>query len=216
MQVVLLERIAKLGQMGDVVKVKDGYARNFLLPQQKALRATKDNMAYFEEQRAQLEARNLEARKEATSVAEKMEGFKVVMVRQASESDQLYGSVTPRDISIALTENGFSIDRQQVQLDHPLKTLGIHPIVISLHPEVEATIKVTIARSDIDAEERIEEDEAALLAQAEEVFESEELAEQAVEELTDKVEDEAEEIAEDVAEAEAEDTDEEQDDETKS
>src|SRR5215470_1900186 len=145
--VVLLERIEKLGQMGQVVNVKPGYARNFLLPQKKALRATKENLAYFEKQRAQLETANLKRRGEAEEVAAKLNGLQVVLVRQAGESGQLYGSVSARDIADAVTTAGFTIERQQVMLDHTIKTLGIHPLRIALHPEVAVGIIANVAQS---------------------------------------------------------------------
>ncbi|SET83122.1 50S ribosomal protein L9 [Oceanicella actignis] len=152
MEVVLLERVAKLGQMGDVVNVKPGYARNYLLPQGKALRATKANLARFEEQRAQLEARNLELRKEAEAVAAKLDGQQFVIIRSASEAGALYGSVAPRDVAEAATEGGFSIERRQVELSRPIKELGLHQVVITLHPEVTATITLNVARSPEEAE----------------------------------------------------------------
>jgi large subunit ribosomal protein L9 len=152
MEVILLERIEKLGQMGDVVKVKPGFARNFLLPQKKALRANKDNLAFFEKQRAQLEAINLKRRDEAQAVAAKMEGLKVLMVRQAGEGGQLYGSVSGRDVADAVKAAGFTIERNQVNLDSPIKTLGSYPVRVSLHPEVSITVTVTVARSQEEAE----------------------------------------------------------------
>jgi large subunit ribosomal protein L9 len=152
MEIVLLERIEKLGQMGDVVTVKDGYARNYLLPMHKALRATKANLARFETDRAQLEAQNLERRSEAESVAEKAEGLSVVLLRQASDSAQLYGSVSSRDIADAVTEAGVTIDRKQVLLNRAIKELGIHAVDIALHPEVMVTVDVNIARSAEEAE----------------------------------------------------------------
>ncbi|MGE5547555.1 MAG: 50S ribosomal protein L9 [Solirubrobacterales bacterium] len=152
MEVILLERIEKLGQMGEVVKVKPGYARNFLLPQKKALRANKDNLAYFEKQRVQLEALNLKRREEAQAVAEKMDGLKVLMIRQAGEGGQLYGSVSGRDLADAIKEAGFTVERRQVNLDQPIKTLGSYPIRLTLHPEVAVTVNVTIARSQEEAE----------------------------------------------------------------
>ncbi|MEM6667616.1 MAG: 50S ribosomal protein L9 [Pseudomonadota bacterium] len=152
MEVVLLERVEKLGQMGDVVRVKDGYARNFLLPQQKALRATKGNLARFETERAQLEARNLELKKEAAAVAEKLDGEAFVIIRSASEAGNLYGSVTGRDIAEASTEGGFSVDRRQIVLERPVKELGLHDVRVVLHPEVAATIKINVARSQEEAE----------------------------------------------------------------
>jgi large subunit ribosomal protein L9 len=136
MDIILLERVEKLGQIGDVVSVKPGYARNFLLPTKKALRATKANISIFESQRTQIEAVNLELRKEAESVAGKLEGFSVVLIRQAGESGQLYGSATGRDIADAVIESGVTIDRGQVKLERPIKTLGLHDVRIQLHPEV--------------------------------------------------------------------------------
>ena len=152
MQVVLLERVPNLGQMGEVVTVKAGYGRNYLLPQAKALRATKANMARFERERAQLEARNLEKKQEAESVAKKLDGQVFVLIRQASEGGSLYGSVTARDVSDAATENGFSLGRNQIVLDRPVKELGMHPIRVALHPEVEATITANVARSRDEAD----------------------------------------------------------------
>ncbi|MEM7744365.1 MAG: 50S ribosomal protein L9 [Pseudomonadota bacterium] len=152
MEVVLLQRIEKLGQMGDVVNVKDGYARNFLLPQEKALRATKANMARFEAQRAQLEARNLEAKGEAERVAQDLDGQEFIVIRSASEAGALYGSVTTRDVADVATEGGFSVDKRQIVLDRPVKELGLHAIRVVLHPEVAATITVNVARSPEEAE----------------------------------------------------------------
>src|SRR5690625_3754665 len=152
MQVVLLERIEKLGQMGDVVTVKSGYARNFLLPQGKALRSTEANLKRFERERAQLEARNLELKQEAEAVAAKLDGQKFVIIRQAAESGSLYGSVAARDVADAATEGGFSIERRQIVLDRPVKELGLHPIRVTLHPEVDATITINVARSQEEAE----------------------------------------------------------------
>lgn len=152
MEVVLLERIEKLGQMGDVVRVKPGFARNYLLPQKKALRANKDNMARFERQRADLEARNLERKKEAEQVAVKMEGATIVLVRQAGDTGQLYGSVSARDVVEGLAADGKKVERQQVVLDRPIKTLGIHKVRVSLHPEVSITVDVNVARSEAEAE----------------------------------------------------------------
>lgn len=151
MEIVLLQRIEKLGQMGDVVSVKDGYARNFLLPQGKALRATKSNLVRFETERAQLEVRNLEQRGEAEAAAAKLNGQQFVIIRQASEAGSLYGSVTSRDIAEIATEGGFTIERGQVVLDRPVKELGLHPVRVVLHPEVAATISVNVARSEEEA-----------------------------------------------------------------
>ncbi len=152
MQVILLERIEKLGQMGDVVDVKPGYARNFLLPQHKALRASKENIETFEARRVQLEADNLARREEAEKVSGNFDGLTVVLTRQASDSDQLYGSVTKRDIADAIGEAGFTIARTQVALDRPIKTVGLHAIRIQLHPEVSVTITANVARTAEEAE----------------------------------------------------------------
>ena len=151
MQIVLLERVAKLGQMGEVVEVRNGYARNFLLPQGKALRATEGNLKRFETERAQLEVRNLELKQEAEKVAVKLDGQSFVVIRSASDGGVLYGSVSPRDIADAATAGGFSLDRRQVTLDQPIKELGVHPVSISLHPEVDATITINVARSPDEA-----------------------------------------------------------------
>lgn len=146
--VILLERVENLGQMGRVVKVKPGYARNYLLPQKKAMRATKENLAYFETQRAQLEATNLQRKAEAEQVAGKMTAVTVVLIRQAGETGQLYGSVAARDIAEAVTEAGFTVDKQQIVLDRPIKTLGMHPVRVMLHPEVSVTVTANIAQSE--------------------------------------------------------------------
>jgi large subunit ribosomal protein L9 len=168
MEVILLERIEKLGQMGDVVKVKPGYARNFLLPQKKALRSTKDNLAFFEKQRAQLEAANLKRRDEAQVVAEKLNGLSVLMVRQAGESGQLFGSVSGKDIADAVKAAGYTVERRQVNLEAPIKTLGNYAVRVSLHPEVSVLVTVTVARSQEEAERAAA---AATAAEAEEVVE---------------------------------------------
>ena len=152
MQVILLERVAKLGQMGEVVDVKPGFARNYLLPQGKALSASEQNIADFESRKAQLEANNLETRKEAEAMAEKLGGQQFIVIRQASDAGALYGSVSTRDAAEAATENGFSVDRKQVALARPIKELGLHDVIISLHPEVEATIQLNVARSPEEAE----------------------------------------------------------------
>ncbi|MDB5599511.1 MAG: ribosomal protein [Xanthobacteraceae bacterium] len=158
MEVILLERVAKLGQMGDVVRVKDGYARNFLLPQAKALRATKDNRARFETMKVDLEARSLEAKGEAEKVGTQLDGKGFIVVRQASETGQLYGSVTPRDIVALIGEGGFQLNRSQIVLHMPIKTIGLHKVPVSLHPEVEVGVTVTVARS-VDEAERIQRGE---------------------------------------------------------
>jgi large subunit ribosomal protein L9 len=154
MQVILLERIGRLGQMGDVVNVKNGYARNFLLPQKKAMRATKDNLAQFETQRAQLEANNLELKKEADAVAGKLEGKVFIAIRSAGDTGQLYGSVSTRDIAEAVTAGGFTVDRRQIVLERPIKTLGLHDTKVQLHPEVVVNVKLNVARSEEEAEKQ--------------------------------------------------------------
>ncbi|MGI6244287.1 MAG: 50S ribosomal protein L9 [Pseudochelatococcus sp.] len=152
MEVILLERVNRLGQIGDTVRVKDGYARNFLLPRGKALRATDVNKKRFESQRVQLEARNLELRQEAEAVGEKLDGQVFVLIRQAGESGVLYGSVAARDVADTLTAGGFSINRQQIVLHTPIKTLGLHAVPVALHPEVEVSITLNVARSPEEAE----------------------------------------------------------------
>jgi large subunit ribosomal protein L9 len=162
MQVILLERVVKLGQMGETVRVKDGYARNFLLPRGKALRATEANKKHFEGQRAQLEARNLERKGEAQAVAEKLNGQKFVILRQAGESGQLYGSVSSRDIAEAATAGGFTVERHQIVLHIPIKTLGLHKTPVHLHPEVDCEIEVNIARSAEEAERQAKGESATV------------------------------------------------------
>ncbi len=152
MQIILLERVPKLGQMGDVVTVKDGYARNFLIPQGKALRATERTLAEFAKRRAELEARNLERKQEAQAAAVRLDGQSVTVLRQASESGQLYGSVSARDIAEAFGDLGVRLDRHQIRLDQPIKTLGLHRVVVALHPEVEVTVTVNVARSQEEAD----------------------------------------------------------------
>jgi large subunit ribosomal protein L9 len=176
MQVVLLERVEKLGHIGEVVKVKDGFARNYLLPKRKALRATKANLAFFDTQRVQLEARNLERRKEAEQIGEKLKGKIFVLLRQAGDRGQLYGSVSPRDVSDAVSAGGFSIARTQVPIDRAIKSIGIHEISVVLHPEVRVPIGINVARTEDEAErqargedvlsERTEAEEAAANAEA--------------------------------------------------
>lgn len=195
MDIILIERVAKLGQIGDVVSVKNGFARNFLLPQKKALRATKANMAVFEAQRSEIEADNLKAKTEAEAVAAKMDSVSVVLIRQAGESGQLFGSVTARDIADGLEEVGYKVSKSQVILDRSIKILGLNDIAVRLHAEVEISVTVNVARSageaeiqaaggDVDAKE--EEEEFAV----EDYFEKEEDAEAAV-----SPEEEAEEAA---------------------
>lgn len=177
MEVILLERIEKLGQMGDVVNVKPGFARNYLLPQKKAVTATDGNRKQFEAKRAQLEAQNLERRAEAQKVASKVEGLFVTMIRQAGDAGQLYGSVNARDIASAVTEAGFTIERRQVILDQPIKTIGLTPIRVALHPEVSVTVTANVARSAEEAEIQEKTGEAVLRTDgepeeaAEDVFE---------------------------------------------
>jgi len=151
-ELILLQRVDKLGQMGDVVKVKPGYARNFLLPQKKALRASKENRAKFDIQRAQLEAQNIKRREEAERIAERVIGLSVVIIRQAGESGSLYGSVSARDIAEGATAGGLTINRSQVVLEHPIKTLGVSKVRVSLHPEVSIPVTVNVARSPEEAE----------------------------------------------------------------
>jgi large subunit ribosomal protein L9 len=160
MEVILLERVAKLGQMGDVVRVKDGFARNFLLPKGKALRATEENRSRFETMKVDLEAQNLEKRGEAQKVGEKLDGQGFTVIRQAAEGGQLYGSVTPRDIAALVIEKGFSVNRGQIVLNAPIKNIGLHKVPVTLHPEVEVAITITVARSA---------DEAARLARGEDI-----------------------------------------------
>ncbi|KFE36358.1 50S ribosomal protein L9 [Thioclava atlantica] len=152
MEVILLERVAKLGQMGDVVTVKDGYGRNYLLPQGKALRANEANIKGFEERKAQLEARNLETKKEAEDLASKLDGQTFVVIRSASDGGNLYGSVTTRDAANIATEEGFSIDRKQVIIRQPIKVLGLHEVEVHLHPEVVCYVTLNVARSPEEAE----------------------------------------------------------------
>ena len=159
MEVILLERIEKLGQMGEVVKVKDGFARNFLLPQKKALRASEDNLAYFEKERVTLEANNLKQKQEAEVILEKLDKFNLIIIRQAGETGQLYGSVNTNDIKNALDENGFIVEKNQIKLDKPIKDLGIHNVSVKLHPEVQATISVIVSRTDAEAETLIKGEE---------------------------------------------------------
>ncbi|HEY2244598.1 MAG: 50S ribosomal protein L9 [Xanthobacteraceae bacterium] len=169
MEVILLERIARLGQMGDVVRVKDGFARNFLLPRGKALRATDENRTRFEKMKGELEARSLTLKTEADQVAGKLDGKSITVLRQASESGQLFGSVSPRDLVALLGEGGFRVNRNQVALNAPIKTIGQHKVPIALHPEVEVSVSVIVARN---------EDEAGRIARGEDVTQLRELTEQ--------------------------------------
>ena len=160
MEVILLERVANLGQMGEVVRVKDGFARNFLLPRGKALRATQENRTRFETMKVELEARNLELKGDAQKVADKLNGQSYTVLRQAAEGGQLYGSVSPRDIAALASDRGFALSRSQIALNTPIKMIGLHKVPVALHPEVEVTINVTVARNA---------DEAARIARGEDV-----------------------------------------------
>ena len=209
MEVILLERVAKLGQMGDVVRVKDGFARNFLLPKGKALRATQANKSKFEAMKADLQSRSAAAKGEAEKVGSKLDGQKFTVLRQASETGQLYGSVSPRDLAVLMTEGGFAVDRNQVALSAPIKTIGLHKVPVLLHPELEVTIEVSVARSADEAERlfrgedvtvrreasEAEEEAAAAVAAAEKFFEPE-AAEKLRAGEDDKDEDAAEQPAE--------------------
>jgi large subunit ribosomal protein L9 len=174
--VILMQRVEKLGQMGQVVKVRPGYARNFLLPQGKAIRASKDNLARFEKERAQLEAQNLKRREEAERVAERVAGLSVVLIRQAGESGSLYGSVSARDIAIACTDAGLSLDRDQVMLDQPIKTVGMSQVRVMLHPEVAIQVGVNVARTVEEAEKQARGEDVRAEAAAEEASLEAELA----------------------------------------
>jgi large subunit ribosomal protein L9 len=183
MEVILLERVAKLGQMGEVVRVKDGFARNYLLPKGKALRATEANRSKYEGMKVDLQAKNLETKAEADKIGSKLNGKAFPVIRQASETGQLYGSVTPRDLATLLTENKFEVDRNQIALNMPIKTIGQHKVPVHLHPEVEITVTINVARSADEAERLVrgenvtvrreggaDEDEAQAAKAAAEVF----------------------------------------------
>ncbi len=211
MEVILLQRIESLGQMGDVVNVKPGFARNYLLPQKKALRATDDNRRQFEERRAQLEADNLDRRTDAESVADKMDDVTVFLQRQAGDAGQLYGSVSARDIAAAVTEAGYTVNRSQVQLDRPIKAIGLHTVRVDLHPEVTVSVTANVARSEeeaavqtktgravVNADGEEQEDEvAAAVAVAEEIFEAP--TEEIIEELVGSAGEDDAEATEDAA-----------------
>lgn len=180
MEVILLERIRRLGQMGDVVTVKDGFGRNFLIPQGKALRANEKNKKHFENDRAELEARNLELKGEASQVGEKIDGEVFIAIRQAGDTGQLYGSVSSRDIAELITENGIALNRNQVLLNRPIKVLGLHKVIVSLHPEVEVNVEVNVARTAEEAERQargedisieVEDVEDEAIPSADEIFE---------------------------------------------
>nr|WP_321459349.1 50S ribosomal protein L9 [uncultured Cohaesibacter sp.] len=202
MELILLERVAKLGQMGDIVNVRTGYARNFLLPQGKAIRASEANKKRFESERAQLEARNLEAKSEAEALKERIGEKTVIVIRAASETGQLYGSVSPRDLADALSEDGVSLTRNQISLDRPIKTIGIHPVTVILHPEVELIVSANVARSQDEAERQAAGEDLSQ-TEREDSFEFEEDLE-LDEELLEEIEGEeaSEEAAEEAKEAE--------------
>ena len=204
MEVILMERIEKLGQMGDVVSVKPGFARNYLLPQKKALRATKGNMARFEQERTQLEAENLKRREEAERVSTDLEGLTVTVIRQAGESGQLYGSVNSRDVAEAVTAAGVTVARRQIDLGAVIKTLGLHPVRVQLHPEVIVTVTANVARSAEEAEAQVE---SGRVVTAEDMRQAEEAAEAEIEAVVEAVEhEEADETAEGESTGEAADS----------
>jgi large subunit ribosomal protein L9 len=182
MQVILLERVEKLGQMGDEVKVKDGFARNYLLPKKKALRATDANREYFKTQKAQLEARNLQQKKEADSISGKLAGKTFTMLRQAGDRGQLYGSVSPRDIADVVTAGGFSISRGQVPVDKAIKMIGLHDVNIVLHPEVRVKVTINVARTEDEAERQARGEDVLAEAADEETAEAAPAAEALFEE----------------------------------
>lgn len=203
MELILLERVAKLGQMGEIVSVRPGYARNYLLPQGKAIRATEANKARFESERAQLEARNLEAKSEAESLKERIGEKTVILIRAASETGQMYGSVSPRDLADALTEEGVSINRTQISLERPIKSIGMHDVTVVLHPEVELIVTANVARSMDEAERQAAGEDLSRTERDEDSFEFEEdleLDEELLEEI--EGEEEAEEASEEAAEEE--------------
>ncbi len=192
MDVILLERVEKLGQIGQIVKVRPGYARNFLLPQKKAMRATKANLAYFEKQRAVIEARNLELHKEAEYVAEKVNGLAVVILRQAGESGVLYGSVSSRDIAVAVTDSGYMLNRNQVAIEQPIKTLGVFTVRLALHPDVSASVTVNVARSQEEAE--LQASRGGMVTAADMLEEERQAEEAEMGETTDSEDDEPTEV----------------------
>jgi large subunit ribosomal protein L9 len=218
MEVILLERIEKLGQMGDVVKVKDGFARNFLLPQKKALRASEDNLAYFEKEKVTLEANNLKQKQEAEVILTKLDDFNLIIIRQAGETGQLYGSVNTNDVKTSLNENGFVVEKNQVKLDKPIKELGIHKVSVKLHPEVQAIISVIVSRTESEAETLLKGDEIKIESEEnlisedtinlEEVFEEGAVPEDINEESAEITEDNDDQISEDLSNENNSDTDE--------
>ena len=218
MEVILLERIEKLGQMGDVVKVKDGFARNFLLPQKKALRASEDNLAYFEKEKVTLEANNLKQKQEAEVILTKLDDFNLIIIRQAGETGQLYGSVNTNDVKTSLNENGFLVEKNQIKLDKPIKELGIHKVSVKLHPEVQAIISVIVSRTESEAETLIKGDEIKIESEEnlisedtinlEEVFEEGAVPDDINEESAEITEDNDNQISEDLSNENNSDTDE--------
>lgn len=210
MEVILLERVDKLGQMGDVVKVKSGYARNFLLPQKKALHANEENRKFFENQKVQLEAADLKLRGEAEKVAAKLEGLAVVLVRQAGEAGQLYGSVNARDIASEIIVKGFTVDKNQIRLDRPIKTLGVYALQVSLHPDVCSDISVNVARSADEAEIQARtgravlsnEDEEDAVASDESIKAADEISSDEASKIFDNPDDEIEKIADEASSGE--------------
>ena len=218
MEVILLERIEKLGQMGDVVKVKDGFARNFLLPQKKALRASEDNLAYFEKEKVTLEANNLKQKQEAEVILTKLDDFNLIIIRQAGETGQLYGSVNTNDVKTSLNENGFVVEKNQIKLDKPIKEIGIHKVSVKLHPEVQAIISVIVSRTESEAETLIKGDEIKIeneenlisedTINLEEVFEEGAVPENINEESAEITEDNDNQISEDLSIENNSDTDE--------
>ena len=200
MEIILLERIEKLGQMGDVVKVKDGFARNYLLPQKKALRASEDNLAYFEKEKVTLEANNLKQKQEAEVVLDKLDNFNLIIIRQAGETGQLYGSVNTNDVKTSLNENGFVVEKNQIKLDKPIKELGVHKVSVKLHPEVQATISVIVSRTEAEAKTLIKGDEIKIESETnltnDDVIDLEEVFEEGA--VPENINEESEKVIEDI------------------
>tara|TARA_Y100000591_G_scaffold311046_1_gene314036 strand:+ start:2423 stop:3106 length:684 start_codon:yes stop_codon:yes gene_type:complete len=200
MEIILLERIEKLGQMGDVVKVKDGFARNYLLPQKKALRASEDNLAYFEKEKVTLEANNLKQKQEAEVILDKLDNFNLIIIRQAGETGQLYGSVNTNDVKTSLNENGFVVEKNQIKLDKPIKELGVHKVSVKLHPEVQATISVIVSRTESEAKTLIKGDEIKIESETnltnDDVIDLEEVFEEGA--VPENINEESEKVIEDI------------------
>lgn len=200
MEIILLERIEKLGQMGDVVKVKDGFARNYLLPQKKALRASEDNLAYFEKEKVTLEANNLKQKQEAEVILDKLDNFNLIIIRQAGETGQLYGSVNTNDVKTSLNENGFVVEKNQIKLDKPIKELGVHKVSVKLHPEVQATISVIVSRTEAEAKTLIKGDEIKIESETnltnDDVIDLEEVFEEGA--VPENINEESEKVIEDI------------------